>query len=244
MAYNIFEPVKIYNLFEGIDIYFKNVVAFPKYLAYNVLPEKHLKKAHDLIIENIPNDKRAKKSGILKLADSFLNTKQDIDSYCDFLSFSVTLDSNRNENLQNVCPWLISKSDLNILRSIDPEGAIRIHNFMYSSKERAGSLFKHPTDCKMSLDKVLPHVSWIPSNTDYRILDMGCGLGQYTNMLHDDYYYSMTGIDISNIAVEYAKKQSNGAKFICNNLYSFKPEQKFDSCYSFNFSLYGYKLTD
>ena len=63
-------------------------------------------------------------------------------------------------------------------------------------------------------------------------------------MLHDDYYYSMTGIDISNIAVEYAKKQSNGAKFICNNLYSFKPEQKFDSCYSFNFSLYGYKLTD
>jgi len=245
MAYNIFEPVKIYNLFKGIDTYFKNVVAFPKYLAYNVLPEKHLKKAHDLIIENIPNDKRAKKSGILKLADSFLNTKQDIDSYYDFLSFSVTLDTLRTTDglLFQHCPWLISEEEYTTLRHYEPTSTLKNHNMIYSSKDDAGSLFQTPVNCKTKWNEILPHVPWILS-TDYRILDMGCGLGQYANMLHDDYRYNITGIDISNVGIEYAKKQSNGAKFICENLYSFKPEQKFDSCYSFNLSLHGYKLTD
>ena len=109
MAYNIFEPVNIYNRFiveNNIDTYFKNVVAFPRYLAYNVLPKKHLMNASQLIIENIEDNKQARKSGILNLANSFLNTEQDNDSYNDFLSFSKTLDLMRNEKLDDVCPWL------------------------------------------------------------------------------------------------------------------------------------------
>jgi SAM-dependent methyltransferase len=56
----------------------------------------------------------------------------------------------------------------------------------------------------------------LPSNKSARILDIGCGLGQYIKKLNDLNYTSVLGIDISREAVDICKSNSLNVAQISN----------------------------
>jgi SAM-dependent methyltransferase len=66
------------------------------------------------------------------------------------------------------------------------------------------------------------------------ILDLGCGSGSTANELDGECYAEYTGIDISAVALEMAKKRSeengrNGKnRFICCDISAYVPEQAFN----------------
>ncbi|MGA4515496.1 class I SAM-dependent methyltransferase [Staphylococcus caledonicus] len=79
------------------------------------------------------------------------------------------------------------------------------------------------------------------------VLDIGCGIGKHTYEL-GKLGYSVTGIDISEIAIKYAKekfeKKLNNIEFINKDIFTLNFKEKYDFClisyylYS-NFSLYN-----
>jgi len=258
MAYNIFEPVKIFKYFEeqGIDSYFKNIVAFPKYLSYSVLPKEHLEKAHDLIIKNIPVNKRSTKSGILKLAEGFKQAEQDKDSYYDFLSFTKLADfvKPNAEDLVTACPWLINRKEYRYLSHVCPSTLYNVHQTKYYANEEM--FFKSDmgpsSDLNLSKEKKIEGLKqyskdYIPKiekfsgwNCSDKLLDFGCGMGIHTNFLYDNYKYKdVTGIDLSDKAIEYARNNSKGANFLVENLYTYSPLEKFDSMYAVGLNLFN-----
>jgi 2-polyprenyl-3-methyl-5-hydroxy-6-metoxy-1,4-benzoquinol methylase len=81
-------------------------------------------------------------------------------------------------------------------------------------------------DCVYShIEKHLHHGS---------ILDLGCGPGNTANELAEDSYRSYVGVDISEAALEKARRRTardgRAARntFVCSDFLSYKPDQKFD----------------
>jgi 2-polyprenyl-3-methyl-5-hydroxy-6-metoxy-1,4-benzoquinol methylase len=55
-------------------------------------------------------------------------------------------------------------------------------------------------------------------NKEDSILDLGCGCGHFSNLLHDNRFYNYTGIDFSEVGINIAKKSSPNHNFICGDL--------------------------
>jgi ubiquinone/menaquinone biosynthesis C-methylase UbiE len=51
-----------------------------------------------------------------------------------------------------------------------------------------------------------------------KILDCGCGKGQYVNFLYENGFKNLSGIDISDTAIDKIKKQYNSSNFIEGNI--------------------------
>lgn len=73
-----------------------------------------------------------------------------------------------------------------------------------------------------------------------KILDLGCGTGEHSVILGKKGFH-MTGMDISEVALEIAKKKAQqmriNAKFIKRDMSDFKLAEKFDACISMFSSL-------
>ena len=255
MVYNIFEPVKIYKHFveqQGIDTYFKNVVAFPKYLSYNVLPKKYLIEAHDNIINNIIDNKTSQKSGILKLAKSFLNSKRDIQSFYDFISYNFQIDQIRypypsfhsGSGKLNI-PWFKELDECyHAISFSSPQSTENISKYqeeIYEDPQTSTLNYLNPKikhDVNIDLNFFLPYINWssnkksgfFPYDPNFKILDIGCGYGIYTNILHKKHGFNITGIDLSNNAINFAKKNFKEQKFINGDVFKYFPEKKYDAC--------------
>lgn len=90
--------------------------------------------------------------------------------------------------------------------------------------------FKHRSvDTSTYSNYTIPRylIPYLPGNTQARILDIGCGLGQFLHAMKHRGYEHLTGIDISNEAVDACKKQGIDAKVV-NDIREFKTSQKFD----------------
>lgn len=70
-----------------------------------------------------------------------------------------------------------------------------------------------------------------------RILDIGCGLGRFENIIAEQ-GAEVTGIDISEYAIEQAKKRYRNDKqihFVCTNALQMDYENYFDSVFCYHF---------
>jgi SAM-dependent methyltransferase len=65
----------------------------------------------------------------------------------------------------------------------------------------------------------------LPQNKDSKILDIGCGLGQTLSKLREYGYTSLTGIDISNEAIDSCKKKGLNV-FQINDIIDFTSREK------------------
>lgn len=67
-----------------------------------------------------------------------------------------------------------------------------------------------------------------------RILDLGCGSGNTSTELKDSAYQEYVGVDISEVALEMARKRSqdcgrqNKNSYACSDFFSYEPSGKFD----------------
>jgi SAM-dependent methyltransferase len=66
------------------------------------------------------------------------------------------------------------------------------------------------------------------------ILDLGCGSGNTGSELSADAYHDYTGVDISNVAIEQARKRAEEDgrteknRYLVNDIFSYKPARPFD----------------
>ena len=94
------------------------------------------------------------------------------------------------------------------------------------SKGRWDFLDATPGDC------VYPHVERYANNG--RILDLGCGSGSTANELDATAYHEYTGVDISDVALDKARRRSaeNGRAhkhhFVRSDIAGYAPSQQFD----------------
>lgn len=72
-------------------------------------------------------------------------------------------------------------------------------------------------------------LKWIDSVSEgkRKILDLGCGPGIYANIL-DKMGYSVTGIDISALSIDYAKKENSTIDYRCSNYVKDRIDGKYD----------------
>ena len=75
------------------------------------------------------------------------------------------------------------------------------------------------------LDRVLKY-----TNEKSRILDIGCGCGYLTNCVYMLDRHNIKGVDISNVAVQYADEKYPHIKFECQDICALDPSEKFDLC--------------
>ena len=62
-----------------------------------------------------------------------------------------------------------------------------------------------------------------------KILDLGCGEGILSNRLDENYYDYFLGMDFSSVSIEKANAlQLKNAEFMCADIHTFVPKQKFD----------------
>lgn len=74
-------------------------------------------------------------------------------------------------------------------------------------------------------------------NTDDKVLDVGCGTGRITSLLHNLTNQKIIGIDISDKMIEIAKekyKDKNFVTFISDDFYNHIFEEKFDKIIIYN----------
>ena len=69
---------------------------------------------------------------------------------------------------------------------------------------------------------------------DKSVLDIGCGTGVLYPLLKEAAAKTITGIDISNKMIEVAKQKIPDANFICQDIYTWCPEQKYDVAIMYN----------
>lgn len=72
-------------------------------------------------------------------------------------------------------------------------------------------------------------LDWIDEyGKETRICELGCGSGQFANMLFDHGYMEYTGIDFSSQAIELAKKANScyADQFVCENVFSYLWKEK------------------
>jgi len=104
------------------------------------------------------------------------------------------------------------------------------------SRGRWNCLDETPGDC------VYPFVEKYANHGS--ILDLGCGSGSTGNELNRSAYEQYTGVDISEVAIDKARRRTAGANrparthnFVSSDIFSYVPCQKFD-CILFRDSIY------
>ena len=75
-----------------------------------------------------------------------------------------------------------------------------------------------------------------------RLLEVGCGMGMQSGLLWD-LGFDVTAVDVSDVAIEYAKKNFPGPRFLCANLEEAEfAGESFDVIYSRGLTWYHYNL--
>ncbi len=68
------------------------------------------------------------------------------------------------------------------------------------------------------------------TNEKSSILDIGCGCGYLTNSIYEHNRHNITGIDISEKSVLYAKKKYPNTQFWCKDICKMSTEKTYDLC--------------
>jgi len=75
-----------------------------------------------------------------------------------------------------------------------------------------------------------------------KMLDFGCGMGHHADMWRG-LGFDIVGIDLSSVAIEYARKHYPGIKFIHADASKYKFNSKFDIIFARGTSFYHYDLS-
>lgn len=68
------------------------------------------------------------------------------------------------------------------------------------------------------------------TETQSRILDIGCGCGYLTNIIYEQNRHNIMGIDLSPVSISYAKERYPKIRFVCQDIYSAALKQEYDMC--------------
>ena len=114
-------------------------------------------------------------------------------------------------NILNLIMERIGKHQLeNIVSGI--KGTVCVNFMKSNNKEQSKEYYdkvysREKTPYHRPFDKVKLYNLWklINISADYRILDVGCGVGQFAEYLRHNGIRKYTGIDFSEVAIEEAK---------------------------------------
>jgi len=89
------------------------------------------------------------------------------------------------------------------------------------------------------VEKIIEPVGLTPGS---RLLEIGCGMGMQSGLLFD-LGFDVTGVDVSDVAIQHAKRNFPGPQFLCMNLEDAEfARESFDVIYSRGLTWYHYNL--
>ena len=106
------------------------------------------------------------------------------------------------------------------------------YNQTKTEQENAG--FSHKEEVQRAIDKLkIDFIGFVNKNISLNaeVLDVGCGPGIYLKLIRDN--YGISGIDVSPVMIEKAKKDLPSGIFYCGNFL----EQNFSKKYKFIYSI-------
>jgi MoaA/NifB/PqqE/SkfB family radical SAM enzyme len=134
-AYNIFDLVNIWNWYLKIrkptnEIYFRNVVVYPRYLNFHVLPKALKRQAYDIMVDaKLPledyypgnNEEGQGDVGFKDImvnlqSDNFYDRKEVKKYLREFINFTRNLDTLRKTDIMKVIPELAYLFDENAMK--------------------------------------------------------------------------------------------------------------------------------
>jgi cyclopropane fatty-acyl-phospholipid synthase-like methyltransferase len=99
-------------------------------------------------------------------------------------------------------------------------------NYYESTEKQARSV----ENGRRNIEANVPLAQLLPATK--RVLDVGCGAGWLSNSISKHFGCDVVGIDFNPVAVERARATAAhlalGSKFLCHDLFTFMPDQKFD----------------
>ncbi len=107
------------------------------------------------------------------------------------------------------------------------EANARTYNAGYRKGGYNGMYLRHYT--KTSYFRAWSHIidsGWLHPKD--KILELGCGPGQFAHMLKDRGFKNYTGIDFSRVAINQARKRVPDWDFRNENIYDYKVTKEFD----------------